>query len=282
MKYSKSKLFYLALTFLFSLTALGQVGIATTAAPKGALEIGSTTSGLVYPVVSLSGITTETISNPSAANIIAGTTVYNTNTINNGVDSLYPGLYTWNGSRWIPQFDKKDNKLFLQNTDVRTESILTNQAIGFTGNSFTPKYSGNYIVVLRVHFGGGTTDNFGGDATNNPAQDQFVNFIAQNGLFNFTFGTTSYSFAGSSFSGYNNQHTLSYPNKLYTNTLSQRTITIERTLSADIAYSFALNFTQALAPGFLNDGNIGDGRGYITTNFPNNMRCSIEVNFVGE
>ncbi len=85
---------------------MAQVGINTTT-PRGALDINTTNTGFVYPVVSLASTTTETVTNPNAANIIAGTTVYNNVSTNAGEDSVYPGVYVWDGSKWIPQFNKR-------------------------------------------------------------------------------------------------------------------------------------------------------------------------------
>ena len=88
------------LTFtLFFINALcfAQVGIGTTS-PQGALEIISTTDGLLIPKVALSSTTTATIITPTKAEI-----VYNTAT----AGDVTPGYYYWEttpdvvSDRWL-------------------------------------------------------------------------------------------------------------------------------------------------------------------------------------
>src|SRR5690606_7480825 len=87
---------------IFTIVGYGQVGINTTA-PNGALDINTSTTGFVYPSVALTDVTVKTITNPNplvATGIVAGTTVYNTNTNTPATvaNSVYPGIYVWNGN----------------------------------------------------------------------------------------------------------------------------------------------------------------------------------------
>jgi len=273
-----------ALCFLMLFTTfitVAQVGIGTNT-PEGAFDVNSTTMGVVFPIVALVDINTETIVNPNGPNIVAGTAVYNTSTTIAGADSLYPGIYFWTGSIWESQREKKDNELFLQNTDVRTGSDdATNgtagkQSITFDSNSFTPIYSGKYAIHLMVHFGAGTL--------NLPSSPQFVNFAKQEGEFEFTFNGNTYTFNLSTFSVSNND-SLFNGGSLYesTNIFNQVAYDYVETLTAGTPYPFTLTFNQVNADGFEGDGDIivspaGDGRGYITIN--DHIKCSLEINYV--
>jgi hypothetical protein len=278
MKYNtamKIKLIYTTLLIhVAGALATAQTGINTTT-PRGALDLNTTTMGIVYPTVSLTDVTVEALTNPNGPNIIAGTTVYNTNTTINGANSVYPGLYYWNGSQWVPQFEKKDNKLFVQAAGINPESDLGAQTITFNANSFTPKYSGAYKVIITTHVGGGTLD-----VPNTTSS--YVNFAAVQGTFNFTFNG-SHSFLTGSYSGYNNDKffkggSLSPP-KVGTNSINQTTYVLEKTLTGGTSYPLSLTFDQATAPGFVDDGNLGNGLGYIT--IPNAIKCTVEVIYVG-
>lgn len=263
----------------FSLVSWCQVGIQSTS-PKGALDIGSTTTGLVYPTVALSDIYTETIINPNATNLITGTFVYNTTTSGTGDGSVYPGIYFWNGTKWVPQFSKKDNKLFLQNANLRTQSDASggDETISFNSNSFTPKYNGKYRVLLTVHYGGGDVDN--------PSSPQFVNFVSEEGVFLFSFNSNTTSFKIKSYSGKNNDRLfkggIGGAQKVYSNQYNQASYVIEETLVANTPYTFSLTFNQDTAPGFNDDGNgsSSNGRGYIFLN--DNLKCTVELNYIGE
>ncbi|TPV35530.1 hypothetical protein FJ651_01050 [Paucihalobacter ruber] len=79
-----SKSFTLGLTLLFFITSLNaQVGIGTTD-PQGALDITSTTDGLLIPRVALVNLATVTVVTPTESEL-----VYNTATVND----VTPGYY---------------------------------------------------------------------------------------------------------------------------------------------------------------------------------------------
>ena len=84
------------------LTSLNaQVGIGNTT-PEGALDITSTTNGFVPPRVALTDTSVEApIVNPQGGSIPAGTIVWNTATGGVSPNNVAPGLYYWNGSRWV-------------------------------------------------------------------------------------------------------------------------------------------------------------------------------------
>ncbi len=91
---------FLILGICFSTVSIAQVGVDTTT-PRGALDVSSTTQGIVFPNVALVNINTQTAINPQGGAIPAGTVVYNTATSGAAPNNVAPGLYYWNGSRWV-------------------------------------------------------------------------------------------------------------------------------------------------------------------------------------
>ncbi len=91
---------FLTLGICFSTVSIAQVGVDTTT-PRGALDVSSTTQGIVFPNVALVNINTQTAINPQGGAIPAGTVVYNTATSGTAPNNVAPGLYYWNGSRWV-------------------------------------------------------------------------------------------------------------------------------------------------------------------------------------
>ncbi|WP_194850196.1 hypothetical protein [Nonlabens antarcticus] len=266
------------LLLTLSFTVYGQVGIGTDA-PNGALDISSTSSGFVYPVVELQNTNSQTISNPNAPNLIAGTTVYNTTTSNSGLNSVYPGIYIWDGSAWIAQFNKNDYKLFEQVVRLNPASNYGNEIINFNASSFKPKYSGKYKVKVTVHYGGGET--------NTPNQTtQFVNFVAASGKFIYNFNGLPSTFNLKSYSGHNSDSDLNGgTTKTYVDQYRQTNITREEILTANTDYNFSLTFNQDDLPGIINNGDYLEpdinpaGLGYII--LERSLKCTVEINYVG-
>jgi len=276
-----SKYFKLCL-LLLSTTVFGQVGIGTDT-PKGALDINSTTAGVVYPVVSLVDVNTPTITNPNTGALLAGTTVYNNVTNGTGSNRVYPGIYVWNGDlvtpKWVPQFSKRDQKLFLQNADLRTLSTNTpeKQVIPFSSTSFTPKYSGRYKVEVKVHYAGGAVDVPPASTSGGQQNRDWVNFNAQKGKFEFVFNSKTKTFDIQSYSVDNRRYST------YTNAASQLAYVTIETLTQGTPYSFELTCDQQAAEGFIDNGNGGSGgsgRGYITLNGA--IKCLVEITYIGD
>ena len=78
-------------------TANGQVGIGTTL-PQAALDITSTTNGVLVPRVALTSKTVAApVVNPQTGVIPDGTLIWNTATVGTSPNfSLIPGFYYWN------------------------------------------------------------------------------------------------------------------------------------------------------------------------------------------
>ncbi len=284
---------FLVIAF-FSFVGYAQVGINTTT-PNGVLDINTSTTGFVYPSVALTDVTVKTITNPNPlvpTGIVAGTVVYNTNTNTPATvaNSVYPGIYVWNGSKWVSQFSKKDVKFFEQSTDVRTGSdnivngVNGDQTIPFDNNSISPKYNGKYKIELKIHYGGGALR-----VPTIGTKKGYTNFSAETGRFKFTFnGGTPYEFDVRSFSGYNNDSKFrgGLSALVRTNTYTQYSFMIEETLLVGNTYTFNLVFNQENAPAFQGNGDIsitpaGDGRGYVTIN-DSTVKCAVEITYIGE
>jgi len=256
-----------------------QVGI-NTANPKAALDIESTNYGVVMPRLALSSTLIESPAvNPQGGNIPAGTVIYNTATTNNGANDVSPGLYVWTGTKWDAQFDKKDNKIYIQNSNLRTGHSLGEQGISFDSKTFVPQYYGTYKIKVSLHFGGGKMDL----PTSSEPEDQHANFGAQGGNFTFSFNGQNHTVAMKSFSGNNDDSLFDGGDlKEYTNAFNQAQFTILETgLIPGETYNIGLTFEQLIANGFISDGAIGtDGSGHIEIN--GDLGCVVEISYINE
>lgn len=90
--------------FFLTIYSSAQVGIGTTT-PAGALDLNPTVAtnyGFVAPRVALTSTIIEApVVNPQTGAIPAGTVVYNTATAGVAPNNVGPGLYYWNGTKWI-------------------------------------------------------------------------------------------------------------------------------------------------------------------------------------
>lgn len=84
-------LLFINLTFV----SYSQVGIGITT-PNAALDITSSTDGLLIPRISLSATNITTVVTPTTSEL-----VYNTNTSAAGPNQVTPGFYYWNGTLWV-------------------------------------------------------------------------------------------------------------------------------------------------------------------------------------
>ena len=91
---------YILAAFLIYISSIAQVGIGTTNIENGAaLQIESTSKGLLIPRVALQSRNSEAPITPSP--IVTGLLVYNTATAGAGGNAVIPGFYYWNGSLWV-------------------------------------------------------------------------------------------------------------------------------------------------------------------------------------
>ena len=84
-----------------TLISNAQVGVGTTT-PAGALDITSSTNGLLLPRVSLTALNIATpVVNPAGGALVVGTLIWNTATAGVIPNNVVPGMYYWEGTRWI-------------------------------------------------------------------------------------------------------------------------------------------------------------------------------------
>ena len=273
----KNYILFHKITILLLLTfnsAFAQVGIGTTS-PKGALDIESTQYGVAYPSVALTATNLEApVVNPTTDPLEIGTTVYNTNTTNNGSFDVEPGIYSWDGSIWVRHYYKRQVEGFKQTSTLRTSSNGGWQIVnGFPISSprtFFAKYTGQYKIDLKLNYGGGAMVN-----------NADVNVGLFEGDFRFTFNSTPYLVRAKSFSTYNNYIS---GGTQFRNISAQVYKTIYVNLVAGTIYTFSLEFDQYPDPdpdvniGYLNNGNSGTGRGYVGQDIP----CIIEFTYLKE
>jgi hypothetical protein len=140
---------YLVSTLLFGIMTFAQVGVGTTT-PAGALDISSTTNGFIPPRVVLSATNIAApVVNPQGGGLVAGTIVWNTATAGAAPNNVSPGLYYWDGTRWVSfagaagglDWSLNGNSgttvgtNFLGTTDVQDFTISTNNSRRLTVSS---------------------------------------------------------------------------------------------------------------------------------------------------
>ncbi|MCX7548361.1 hypothetical protein OS188_10410 [Xanthomarina sp. F1114] len=124
---SKRGFLLLSLLFFFVLEVFSQVGIGTTNPDASSvLDIESTDAGVLIPRIALtSSIDVTTITAPTESLLI-----YNTHT-NLGANSVRPGFYFWNGSKWSRLNDNEEKvygEVFIR---YGSQSINVNNPIRF-------------------------------------------------------------------------------------------------------------------------------------------------------
>lgn len=179
------KLLTLITTIAFT-SIYAQVGVGTTT-PNGALDVTSTSNGFVPPRVALTSTNVAApISNPNGGgNPVAGTIVWNTATTGTSPNNVAPGLYYWDGTRWVA-FAGSPGGLdwsltgnsgttagtnFLGTTDAQDVRFRTNnieRARILSGGTLGVNSVGTTSSQLTV-VGAGTNDAVAGSANDNIA-----------------------------------------------------------------------------------------------------------------
>ena len=261
---------------LLTTTCYSQVGINTTT-PRGVLDLNSTTMGVVLPRVALtSSILQAPVvnPNPAATAIPAGTTVYNTNTTNTGTNDVTAGIYAWDGSKWIEQFQKRQHALYQSTTGSLRTNPGTTYTVALNGSnspSFTAKYTGTYKLRVRVDFGGGDALS-PNEGSGSGRSDGDLNIAKASGNFTFTFNGTNYTIPVHAYStAYNNVS----PSTNYFAIWQEFFINESVTLNANQTVNLSLTFVQDAAEEFSTSSG---GYGYVAYDLP----CSVEISYMGE
>ena len=256
-----------------------QVGINTTN-PRGQLDIvnpAGTTAGVVLPVVSLTASNVQspiTNPHPSQSAILDGTVVYNTNTTNTGNNDVVPGMYVWDGSNWIPQFQRRQHYLDESSLGFRTRS-RSSGGVRYTeiiaNTTFTADYTGNYIIKIRGNFGGG------GAEVPNGGSEGYLNVARQRGYFELTWNGVNEQLYGTTYStAYDGSVGATNYFAIWQEFAAQKLVN----LTAGASITYRLRWAQYLAPEFVGNasGSTSSGRGYVAYDIP----CTVEIIYVGE
>ncbi|MFK5983199.1 MAG: hypothetical protein QM499_09815 [Flavobacteriaceae bacterium] len=258
---------------------IAQVGINTTT-PNGILDISSSTTGFVLPRVSLtSTILQAPVVNPkTGVSIIPeGTTVYNTNTSSSGTNDVSPGMYVWDGSKWVIEFSRTQATFFESDLFIRTKSSDSFIDIpGLSSKNFTANYTGKYKVEVRVNFAGGSAKvpNISGGSASSQS-DGYLNIARAFGIFRFNFNGTDFDIPAHAYS------TAYEPSVSATNYFAiwQEFSTVQYIfLTAGDVVNFNLSFDQHDAPEYEDNGSSNDGRGHIAYDIP----CTVEIVYIGD
>jgi hypothetical protein len=278
----------IALSLLLIQGNYAQIGIGTTT-PEGALDLESSSLGLVYPRVMLTKNNIEApVINPNGGAIVEGTVVYNTNTTQTGSNDVYPGIYAWNGSKWVPQFIMEEYKKFNQSSTCQRVDINNNETEedpinGLTSGTFTPKYSGTYKIKVNLNYGAGEMTNFYNDneISLSTAEGNFYFSLSGLGV-NINPNPSGYSYDyrngwvyTHSYSIYNE---LQNPDTKYNNNVQYSSLVFHEYLTGGTPYNFNLSISIITGQNFLNNGDSGEGMGHVGHDIP----CSVEFTFLND
>ncbi|MDC8005720.1 hypothetical protein POV27_16800 [Aureisphaera galaxeae] len=143
---------------LASTSIEAQIGINTNSPDaSSALEVHATDKGFLMPRISLSGTNDLSTINP----ISAGIMVYNMNTAT-GPNSINPGFYYYDGSRWRRLYNEGYNLNYVQTAQVRASTSYTTSVDlpGLDTGSITVPFTGTYQIVAKGYMTAG--DRLGG------------------------------------------------------------------------------------------------------------------------
>ncbi len=290
----KSNIIYKILIITLVLTshmASSQIGIGTTT-PEGALDLESTNEGFVFPRAALTSVLVAApVVNPNGGNLAVGTTIYNTALTTNGANDVSPGIYSWDGTKWITQHLREDYRRYVQTggcqrTTIRETTGNPNPndvdvVTGLSSQVFTPKYSGRYRIEVGTNFSGGAIDDFTSDDEISLATTEGAFFFALNGTgVNMDPTSTTFDYE----QGWIYTHSYSTHNSIESPALEDNTVphfatvVYYRYLLAGHNYTFTLsNNINTGNDYFVNNGDSGTGQGHIGHDQP----CSVEFTYLG-
>lgn len=131
------------LAFLFALNAASQVVIGEKSADNGAIfQLTDSNKGLMIPKVALTSRNDVTTITPVA---VEGLWVYNTATAGSGLDSVTPGFYFWDSTKWVRIYNEGFTTQFEQTSTMRSTPGTTIDIPGLDQNVVAP-YTGTYEI----------------------------------------------------------------------------------------------------------------------------------------
>ena len=286
------RILLIIILFAVSLTtAKAQIGIGTTS-PEGAIDVAGSSSGLLFPRVALNSTEdVATVVNPNGGILAAGTTVFNTNNTTSGNNDVQEGVYTFDGSKWQPQFSREDYVLYNQSGGCQRATIqggileytTANAIAGLNNQVFTPKYSGIYRIEVKTNFGAGKIEDF-------TDSESYISLATSEGAFFFKLegnGSIMIDPESSSFDytqGWSYTHAYSAESDNEATAIESynvphyATLVYYKTLIAGIPYTFNLRHKAYTGEAFFqNGGASGEGMGHIGHDVP----CSVEFEFLG-
>ncbi|QIE60279.1 hypothetical protein G5B37_12115 [Rasiella rasia] len=265
--------------------AFSQVGINTTN-PEGILDVYNDPVpvpkyGLVLPRVSLTATNVMApVTNPKAGvtAIPVGTTVFNTNVSATGTNDVTIGIYSWDGTQWIPQFNQEQSELFESDTfSLRSRSDTNLTVTGINGSSFTADYTGMYRIRVSVNYGGGGAK-VPNEGSGGSRSDGRLNIARQSGTFTLTLGSDTYNFPVHSYS-------TSYDSRVgatnYFAIWQEFNSTFYKEYTENEVVNMTMIFDQDPATEFVDEGgnaSFSSGRGYVAYDIP----CTVEITYIGE
>ncbi|WP_035759006.1 hypothetical protein [Flavobacterium tegetincola] len=214
------RFFYVSIVFfLFIVKSFSQVGV-NTITPEGALDVKSTSQGVLLPRVNLLSETDDvTVTNPEGGALVVSTLVYNL-----GTAGLSPaGFYYWEGTKWSQLMNNNPNTFsgefiisatgnvsitgipfkpsrvtFTAYPNVETDNSSTNpdpnditedNSFGFM-NGYALSFSGS--VTQQVIYGGGSGNSING--VSNYSSDSHCIGLRYSNRDGVAFGITSAAF----------------------------------------------------------------------------------------
>lgn len=256
--------------------SFGQVGIGNST-PEGILDLNKTddsenNQGFIYPTAELTSTQVQApVVNPQGGVLAPGTTIFNTARTGSGAFDVEPGIYSWDGDSWVTHFYKRETQEYVQTTLLRTETDAGYQEVPgldtATANTFEPVYSGTYRIEAKGYYGAGRVVTSAG-----------INALMGTGTWRLTFNGTDYFTDTSAISSY---HPSGSGMGHYVDIWVETVMVQYVTLIAGNTYNLSLAFDQTSTEdslGFVNNGNSGQGRGYVGSE----VSCHIEFTYLNQ